>query len=63
VNFFSRLYYRYKKLWKALRLFLMVAGPGIIVMVADTFLRYGFRRCPWWTTTRSCRESSPIETR
>lgn len=35
MNFFSRLYYRYKKLWKALRLFLMVAGPGIIVMVAD----------------------------
>ena len=35
MNFFSRLYYRYKKLWKALRLFLMIAGPGIIVMVAD----------------------------
>lgn len=35
MNFFSRLYYRYKKLWKTLRLFLLVAGPGIIVMVAD----------------------------
>lgn len=35
MNFFSRLYYRYKKLWKSLRLFLMIAGPGIIVMVAD----------------------------
>jgi NRAMP (natural resistance-associated macrophage protein)-like metal ion transporter len=35
VNFFSRLYYRYKKLWKTIQLFLMIAGPGIIVMVAD----------------------------
>jgi len=35
VNFFSRLYYRYKKLWKMVRLFMLVAGPGIIVMVAD----------------------------
>jgi len=35
VNFFSRLYYRYKKLWKKIMLFLMIAGPGIIVMVAD----------------------------
>ena len=35
MNFFSLIYYRYKKLWKALRLFLMIAGPGIIVMVAD----------------------------
>ena len=35
MNFFSRLYYRYKKLWKKIMLFLMIAGPGIIVMVAD----------------------------
>jgi NRAMP (natural resistance-associated macrophage protein)-like metal ion transporter len=35
VNFFSRLYYRYKKLWKMFRLFMLIAGPGIIVMVAD----------------------------
>lgn len=35
MNFFSLLYYRYKKIWKALKLFLMIAGPGIIVMVAD----------------------------
>ncbi len=35
MNLFSRLYYRYKKLWKKIRLFLMIAGPGIIVMVAD----------------------------
>jgi NRAMP (natural resistance-associated macrophage protein)-like metal ion transporter len=35
VNFFSRLYYRYKKMWKVVRLFMLIAGPGIIVMVAD----------------------------
>jgi NRAMP (natural resistance-associated macrophage protein)-like metal ion transporter len=35
MNFFSKLYYRYKKTLKVLRLFLMIAGPGIIVMVAD----------------------------
>lgn len=35
MNLFSRLYYRYKKVWKTIRLFLLVAGPGIIVMVAD----------------------------
>jgi len=35
VNFFSRLYYRYKKLWKVVSLFMLIAGPGIIVMVAD----------------------------
>ena len=35
MNFFSRLYYRYKKLWKMISLFTLVAGPGIIVMVAD----------------------------
>jgi NRAMP (natural resistance-associated macrophage protein)-like metal ion transporter len=35
MNVLARLYYRYKKLWKMLRLYLMIAGPGIIVMVAD----------------------------
>jgi len=35
VNFLSRLYYRYKKMWKVVRLFMLIAGPGIIVMVAD----------------------------
>jgi Mn2+/Fe2+ NRAMP family transporter len=35
VNLFSRLYYRYKKILKTLRLYLLIAGPGIIVMVAD----------------------------
>jgi len=31
----SKLYYRYKKVLKVIRLFLIIAGPGIIVMVAD----------------------------
>jgi NRAMP (natural resistance-associated macrophage protein)-like metal ion transporter len=35
MNIFSSLYYRYRKLAKALRMFLIVAGPGIIVMVSD----------------------------
>jgi NRAMP (natural resistance-associated macrophage protein)-like metal ion transporter len=35
VNIFSKLYYRYKKAWKVIRLYLIIAGPGIIVMVAD----------------------------
>ncbi|HXN47100.1 MAG TPA: divalent metal cation transporter [Bryobacteraceae bacterium] len=35
MNVLARLYYRYKKLLKMLRLYLLIAGPGIIVMVAD----------------------------
>ncbi len=35
MNAVSKLYYRYKKFLKVIRLFLIVAGPGIIVMVAD----------------------------
>jgi Mn2+/Fe2+ NRAMP family transporter len=35
VNILSTLYYRYKKILKVIRLFLIIAGPGIIVMVAD----------------------------
>lgn len=31
----ARLYYRYRKFWKTLRIYLIMAGPGIIVMVAD----------------------------
>jgi Mn2+/Fe2+ NRAMP family transporter len=48
-----RLYYAYRRLWKRLAIFSAVAGPGIIVMVADndaggittyavTGARYGF---------------------
>jgi Mn2+/Fe2+ NRAMP family transporter len=35
VNLFSKLFYTYKKILKVARLYLLIAGPGIIVMVAD----------------------------
>jgi len=35
MNILKRSYYRYRKILKALRFFLLAAGPGIIVMVAD----------------------------
>ncbi|HLX73439.1 MAG TPA: NRAMP family divalent metal transporter [Terriglobales bacterium] len=35
MNIFAKLYYRYKKFLKVIRLYLLIAGPGIIVMVAD----------------------------
>jgi NRAMP (natural resistance-associated macrophage protein)-like metal ion transporter len=35
MNILSKFYYRYKKILKTLRLYLLIAGPGIIVMVAD----------------------------
>lgn len=35
MNFFSKLFYKYKKVLKVARLYLLIAGPGIIVMVAD----------------------------
>jgi Mn2+/Fe2+ NRAMP family transporter len=35
VNFFAKLYYQLRKAWKAVRLYLVLAGPGMVVMVAD----------------------------
>jgi Mn2+/Fe2+ NRAMP family transporter len=35
VNILSKLYYRYRKILKTIQLYLIIAGPGIIVMVAD----------------------------
>ena len=35
MNTLSKFYYRYKKILKTIRLYLIIAGPGIIVMVAD----------------------------
>ncbi len=35
MNLFARLFYKYRRFAKALRLYLIMAGPGIIVMVAD----------------------------
>ena len=35
MNFLAKIFYRYRRFAKAVKLFLMIAGPGIIVMVAD----------------------------
>jgi Mn2+/Fe2+ NRAMP family transporter len=35
MNIFARIYYALRKGWKAVRLYLVIAGPGIVVMVAD----------------------------
>src|SRR5208337_679755 len=35
MNIVSKLYYKYRRVIKAIKMFLIVAGPGIIVMVAD----------------------------
>ncbi|MBF0510882.1 MAG: divalent metal cation transporter [Candidatus Omnitrophica bacterium] len=35
MNIWANLFYKYRRLWKALKLYLILAGPGIIVMVAD----------------------------
>ncbi len=32
---FSNLYYEFRRFWKAIRLFFIISGPGIVVMVAD----------------------------
>jgi NRAMP (natural resistance-associated macrophage protein)-like metal ion transporter len=35
MNIFTQLYYKFRRMSKAMKLFLLTAGPGIIVMVAD----------------------------
>ena len=35
MNIFAKLYYKLRKMWKAIQLYLVIAGPGIVVMVAD----------------------------
>jgi Mn2+/Fe2+ NRAMP family transporter len=35
MNFFSKLYYRLRKWMKAVQLYLIIAGPGLVVMIAD----------------------------
>ena len=35
MNVFAKLYYKLRKMWKAIQLYLVIAGPGIVVMVAD----------------------------
>ena len=35
MEFFSKLFYEYRKIWKIISLYLIISGPGIVVMVAD----------------------------
>ena len=35
MNFLSQIYFRLRRILKAIRLFLLLAGPGLIVMIAD----------------------------
>ena len=35
MGFFAKIYYRFHRFLRAIQLFLMIAGPGIIVMIAD----------------------------
>ena len=31
----SKTYYQYRKIWKSIKLYFILSGPGLIVMVAD----------------------------
>ncbi len=35
MNWITKLYYKFQRLFKAVRLYLVLAGPGIVVMIAD----------------------------
>jgi Mn2+/Fe2+ NRAMP family transporter len=35
MNFLSRFFYQYRRVIKAIQLYLIIAGPGLIVMIAD----------------------------
>lgn len=35
MNFFTKLYYKSRRIWKAIQLYLIISGPGIVVMIAD----------------------------
>ena len=35
MKIFSKLFYEYRRIWKIIVLYLIIAGPGIVVMVAD----------------------------
>lgn len=35
MEFLSKLFYEYRRIWKIIKLYLIIAGPGIVVMVAD----------------------------
>jgi len=35
MNFITQLYYRYRRISKAIMLYLALSGPGLVVMIAD----------------------------
>jgi Mn2+/Fe2+ NRAMP family transporter len=35
MNQYSKIFYQARKVWKSIRLYLMLSGPGLVVMVAD----------------------------
>ena len=35
MNLFAKSFYEYRRILKAIKIFLVISGPGIIVMVAD----------------------------
>src|ERR1017187_3422867 len=35
MNFITQLYYRYRRIWKAIMLYMAISGPGLVVMIAD----------------------------
>ena len=35
MNWMTRAYYQLQRWWKAIRLYLIIAGPGLVVMIAD----------------------------
>jgi len=35
MNFFTKLFYQYRRGWKAIKLYLALCGPGLVVMIAD----------------------------
>jgi NRAMP (natural resistance-associated macrophage protein)-like metal ion transporter len=35
MNFWANLFYTYRRFWKAIKSYLIIAGPGLIVMIAD----------------------------
>src|ERR1039457_5899655 len=35
MNFITQLYYQYRRIWKAIMLYMALSGPGLVVMIAD----------------------------
>ena len=35
MTLFAKIYYTIQKYWKAFKIYLIIAGPGLVVMVAD----------------------------